>query len=170
MERKSLEIYWQRACSDTVENVKRELIVTFPGLEPVAIKHLEPPNTAWDSSRGQYDAAYLINELEAMQSGALCLWVLDVNISYGSYSYLYGAASGTNAIVSAFCTGKGENFYKEASHEVGHMLGLSHCRENCVMHTSRNGLQLKKKSPILCRQCAKKLCIDYHGKIRSADR
>ncbi len=151
--KKSLLIYWQKECEYLIEDVQAQLKLMF-GLEAVAAQQLEPPVSAFDTYRQQYDVRYLIDIL-----GTECcsLWLLNVDISDPTHLYLYGVASEQAALVSTYRTGSEANLFKEVCHEVGHLLGLDHCRNQCLMHTSRDIRQLNNKPLTLCSKCSQKL-------------
>lgn len=49
-------------------------------------------------------------------------------------------------------------FRKEITHEMGHVLGLSHCQNpNCVMHFSNSLADTDRKSENFCSSCQRKL-------------
>ncbi len=153
MTRKALQIYWQSECAQIANNLPCHLKEMF-GLESVLVGELEPPVSALDPQRQQYDVRYLIPVLEEVD---FSLWILKEDISEPYHLYLYGVASDKTALVSAYRARDGENFLKEVYHEVGHLLGLEHCRGKCVMRRSRNNNQLDKKPLTLCSRCRNKV-------------
>jgi predicted Zn-dependent protease len=46
---------------------------------------------------------------------------------------------------------------KEAIHEVGHVLGLNHCSDNCVMNLSKSEEEVRRKPSSLCPSCSTRL-------------
>jgi archaemetzincin len=46
---------------------------------------------------------------------------------------------------------------REALHEVGHLLGLKHCQEYCVMNLSKIREEAGKKPSFLCKRCSSRL-------------
>jgi archaemetzincin len=49
-----------------------------------------------------------------------------------------------------------ERIKKEATHELGHLFYLGHCRNpNCVMYFSNSILDTDKKSKFFCEKCQK---------------
>lgn len=150
---KSLKLYWQKECESLIATIQSHLTAMF-GINVLVMDELEPPISAFDPYRQQYDVRYLINELGTESYG---LWILNIDISDPTHLYLYGAASDQVAIASSYRTGNEENFIKEICHEVGHLLGLEHCKNQCLMQTSRNTRQLNKKPLSLCNRCIKRL-------------
>jgi len=122
----------------------------------------EPSKEALDSYRRQYDVRYLVKELPSENPS---LWVMVVDIADANHMYLYGAASKTAAVVSAFHSGDGVNLLKEACHEAGHLFGLEHCSQECVMRPSRSIFQLERKKLTLCENCRSKLSKEVPAKI-----
>ena len=132
--------------------------------------------TAYDESRAQYDAAYILNDFERALAkdkasrdesrkvpdsadDILNILIVNEDLYYPGYEFLYGAAYRLRAFVSDHRIDTDENFKKELFHELGHALGLKHCRRNCVMRPegSRHGLDDKPME--LCGACRKKLRI-----------
>jgi archaemetzincin len=144
-------LYWQPVCEHAVCDVAQALSDIFP-VKTIIAASLEPTKNSFDTARGQFDAAYLLREIP--DDGALALWVVDVDISYHGYGYLYGVSRGNLAVVSSARTGSVENLRKEACHEVGHLFGLAHCSNTCLMRTSRDLRELEEKPLRLCFSCA----------------
>ncbi len=152
MANKTLQIYWQKECLPIITDIPSHLEEMF-GLKSVFAGELEPPLNALDPQRQQYDVRYLIPILDEID---FSLWILKEDISDSYHLYLYGVASDKTALVSTYRAGNGENLLKEVCHEVGHLLGLDHCRGKCVMRRSKNNKQLDKKPLFLCNKCSKK--------------
>jgi len=56
---------------------------------------------------------------------------------------------------------------KEVLHELGHSLGLEHCRENCVMRFSNSVYDVDAKPTFFCKKCLAKLNFSHPGIIRA---
>lgn len=152
--RQRIEIYWQREYEDRLPEVMETVRRHFPMLEPVRAEERRPKVTAYDPSRYQYDAAEL---LRGIPGEGLCLYLVKGDLYYPGYRYLYGAAAEGMAVVSDFRPDTEEGFRKEICHEIGHALGLPHCRKDCVMHVARSERELEHKSGEFCSHCRKML-------------
>jgi len=151
--KKKMLLFWQESCAHAVLDVTITLRANFP-FEVSAAGIKEPPAEAFDTARSRYDALYLLGELEC---GSPALWLLSEDISYAGYEYLYGACLGNAAVVSSARTGYGENLHKEICHEAGHLSGLEHCPNPCVMNTSPDKRRLFDKPMIFCADCSWRL-------------
>ena len=162
--KKKVFLYWQETCTPAVYDVTKALRDLFP-VDVVLAAAREPTCHAFDTARGQFDAFCLLRELpEPVISGdggsifgAFTLWLIEADISYAAHDYLYGAAWRHVAVVSAARIGFGENLLKEACHELGHLFGLEHCPNPCLMSASGSLQQLKDKPMSLCLGCASRL-------------
>jgi predicted Zn-dependent protease len=68
--------------------------------------------------------------------------------------YVFGACLiGSVAIVSTFRLRNPECLTKVLLHEIGHLLGLLHCTNQCVMEFSRNDRELRLKCSSFCHWC-----------------
>ena len=128
------------------------------------------PERAFDPSRGQYNSTLLLAQLlgapgEASQK---VLGLTNVDLFIPVLSYVFGEAQlpGRAAVVSlhrlapelyglppdeARLTDRTE---KEAIHELGHTLGLVHCRQpGCVMRSSTYVEEIDLKSAEFCEGC-----------------
>ena len=152
MQIKALNIFWQPQCEVLVPNVKECLEKVFPWMIATDAGCKQIQAEAYDPSRYQYDALCL---LKCLPDEGISLWIVAEDIYSPGYRYLYGAAVDKKAVVSYFRPDNLDEFKKEICHEVGHALGLKHCKGKCLMHVSRNGKQLAKKSSQLCMRCRK---------------
>jgi archaemetzincin len=128
------------------------------------------PDFALDILRDQHDCFKILDWLESRFpfTGKWILALTNVDLSIPVLTFVFGEArlGGRSAVISTFRLR--EEFYgyptddivllsrveKEAIHEVGHMLGLTHCLDrNCVMYPSNNLLNTDVKSTRLCPRC-----------------
>jgi archaemetzincin len=140
-----------------LQSVKDHL--TSTGFE-VEISHPRSvPTHAYNAQRGQYKARTFIEM--APRTGGYHLVITDVDLYVPNYNFVFGLASGNNAVISiARLAGKllQERTIKEAVHELGHLLGLVHCENpECVMCFSNTLADTDRKGTNFCEKCQKKL-------------
>lgn len=98
------------------------------------------------------DASGLLRYMARVLGTEVCLWVVDEDLFYPGKGAVFGCSIGRSAVLSR--SGMDQAVLaKEALHEVGHVLGLNHCQDNCVMNLSKNREELGKKSSSLCPSC-----------------
>lgn len=132
------------------------------------------PEFALDALRDQYNALEILDWLES-RFPRLDQWILgitNVDLVIPVLTFVFGEArlGGRSAVISTFRLR--EEFHgrpvdtmvllsrveKEAIHEVGHMLNLTHCLDrNCVMYPSNSLAQTDVKSTMLCPECRSSL-------------
>lgn len=139
-------------------------------LQCLVSKLLVNPTRAYDTSRGQYDSRLLLPPLEELagQEGTWVLGVSDVDIFSSVFTFIFGEAQlgGKAGIFSLHRLrptfyGLGEDpellmsrARREALHEVGHLLGLLHCKNaNCIMVFSPSAEEVDLKSEEFCATC-----------------
>ncbi len=133
------------------------------------------PEMAFDPSRGQYNSTSILGQLltlPAEASGRL-LGVTSVDLFIPVLTYVFGEAqlNGRAAVVSTQrlrpeayglppdASLLAERLAKEAIHELGHTLGLLHCRDaTCVMRSSTYVEQIDLKSRSFCAAC--RACLE----------
>jgi archaemetzincin len=101
------------------------------------------------------------------QPGAHVLVVTECDLFSDHLNFVFGLADspGKHAVISLFRLRLGVNeetvrrrAVKEALHELGHMLGLSHCaKPHCVMYFSNCLEDTDRKESAWCEGCDKKL-------------
>jgi archaemetzincin len=127
------------------------------------------PERAYDSSRGQYHATLLLEQLLAAGSGAArVVGVTGVDLFVPILTYVFGEAQleGPAAVVSLHRLRPevyglppddellAARLEKEAIHELGHTFGLQHCRDPaCVMRASTYVEEIDLKSARFCERC-----------------
>jgi archaemetzincin len=139
---------------------------------PVRVHHpWFDPERSFDPSRSQYNSTHLLTSLlDHPPAGgeAKILGVTGVDLFVPVLTYVFGEAElgGRAAVVSLhrLCPEAyglppdpallGERLLKEAVHELGHTLGLTHCQDStCVMHPATYAEEIDLKSASFCLGC-----------------
>ena len=134
---------------------------------------LPHPFYAWDARRKQYQAEPILAQVQKCQT-TYALAMADLDLCVPDLNFIFGLAdyAGARAIIALPRMRQG--FYhlpedaalfrarviKEAVHELGHVLGLSHCRDRrCVMAFSNSLADTDYKGQEFCERCRKQLTI-----------
>ncbi|HSN91669.1 MAG TPA: peptidase M54 [Anaeromyxobacteraceae bacterium] len=124
---------------------------------------LERPRYAFNEGRGQYHTAAILRRLGGFRAGGgPVLGVADFDLFVPDAPFVFGDAdrdAGT-AIFSLSRLGHADpdrvrrRAQVEAVHEMGHLLGLSHCADyRCAMFLTREVADADRKGPGLCASC-----------------
>lgn len=127
------------------------------------------PKVALDDKRGQYRSRALMSELASWRSrqgvAGFVLGVTDRDIFIPGLNFIFGEADRGDdvALVSLARLGprglRGDptveaRLLKESVHELGHLLGLDHCRRRtCIMYYSNTIEDTDAKGPGFCGDC-----------------
>jgi archaemetzincin len=159
--------------ADVMARLQKGVMKTFPDTVASVIGDaLLVPEGAFDKKRGQYNSSKILDEIRvyATKHGKFnsVLGVVDFDIYISGLNYVFGEAfmPGNAALISLnrlkpefYGEKSGTNVFpqrvlKEATHELGHTLGLTHCpRSMCVMHFSNSIFDTDKKQSLFCDQC-----------------
>ena len=151
----------------------------YLGLEAEVLPPAEIPPAALDQKRLQYNAAALIQAIEAMTLNDYfkILALFDVDLFIPLFTHVFGEArqNGRVALVSLFrlqTNPKGsspstervlERVAKIGLHELGHLLDGLHCDDDrCLMHFCGDVETLDRTDLNFCRYCR----LALHRKIR----
>jgi archaemetzincin len=151
------------------------------GLECTLMPQEEIPHQAFDGSRSQYFSYIILEALSRNErlKGHLVLAVTEVDLRTSIFSFVFGEAQvkGRCAIVSLNRLREekyGRNpdpaiehfrLRKEALHEIGHVLGLIHCRDACcVMYRSTTLSDTDYKRDNFCSQCRRLLDLLFSSR------
>lgn len=128
----------------------------------VILKKVEPPQQCYNPQRDQFNSTCI---LMLMRPRWITLGIIDRDIYADGMNFVFGEAelNGSRAIVSLYRL-KGpklfERLVKEATHEIGHVLGLKHCKNRyCVMSFSNSIYEVDLKTSEFCETCRNKLGI-----------
>jgi archaemetzincin len=158
--------------AQTVQNVQRSLSERLPETTCTALEYVLPtPQEAYSSGRRQYNSTKILSRIRDYIRDLdfdCVLGVTDVDLYALGLNFVFGEAEcpGRVAIVSLHRLRP--EFYglrfsrrlfiercaKEAVHETGHTLGLSHCRDSsCVMFFSNSISDTDRKGTAFCSNC-----------------
>ena len=158
---KRLRILYDTKTTAIVPSVKEALKEVF-GIETAAELQMDPAEVkgAYNTRRGQYNASKLLNYLirgigkAESKDAFLSLWILSDDLYVEGMNFVFGVAhTGKAAVLSTYRLESLELIHKEAIHEMGHVFGLQHCRNECVMQFSNSLDEAKAKPATLCEQC-----------------
>jgi archaemetzincin len=149
----------------TVSCVRETFIATARIEEPLA-----EPLYAWNGAREQYNSFEVMRALARLSCHGAdrVLGITEYDLFIPALTFVFGQAQldGRVAIVSfarlrqrMYGLPEDEELLrlrlrKEVIHEVGHTLGLIHCRElTCAMHLSTSIMQVDMKEDRFCEVC-----------------
>jgi archaemetzincin len=144
-------------------NVAAANLQAVVGVDVAVLPAVPGPEYALLPARNQYDAALIIKSLASCQGGAaLKLGITRYDLCLPILTYVYGESQlGGRAAVVSLHRLRDKNqrvIYERAAkvgiHEVGHLLGLAHCRQaDCLMRFSTQLAHLDRLPMHFCSAC-----------------
>ena len=126
------------------------------------LEQLNLPQQCYNPQRKQFNSTCI---LMLMEPRWITLGITSEDIYADGMNFVFGEAelNGSRAIVSIYRL-KGlklfERLVKESIHEIGHVLGLKHCKNRyCVMSFSNSVYEVDLKTSEFCETCKNKLGI-----------
>ena len=161
---KKLQLFYDSKSREVVTEVIEALEAVFriePGSEAV-VKDVD--KDAYDMNRMQYNASILLNSItRATTASSVHLWIVSEDIFVRGMNFVFGVAKpGKGAVLSIYRLDSLNLIKKEAIHEMGHVFGLRHCTNKCVMQFSNSVDEAKKKPAELCDKC--KYMLKLHAR------
>lgn len=158
---RELTIFSSQISEDDAQIIKNALLCTYGNILKVSRGgELELPHQAWNAQRDQYDASLLLGHLLTTRKTDIALWAISKDLYKQGMNFVFGVALYfRGAVLSLFRLSTKELREKEAIHEVGHVLGLNHCQNKCVMQYSNSLWEAQRKPRVLCEHCKHTLNI-----------
>lgn len=139
------------------------------------------PEEAYNSQSNQYYAVPVLSKLELLKGSEdeIILAVTEEDLYLPNQNFVFGQANsvGRTAIVS-FLRLKPEYYglpqdeklmrgrlLSVALHQIGHVLGLKNCTEDCVMKVTSTVNELDRRSDTFCPNCFLNLTLPTKVKI-----
>ncbi len=158
---------------DILDWIVQSLPKIFPDTTCSIIDEALPvPAKAFEKNRNQHNSSSILEQIRVFASKQerfhRVLGVIDADIFASGLNFVFGEAfiAGRTGLISVwrlkpdFYSDKPNpalfkgRILKEAVHELGHTLGLQHCRRgSCVMHFSNSIFDTDRKQSLLCSQC-----------------
>jgi archaemetzincin len=151
----TLEIFSSQISGDDLGIIRNAVQHTYGTILTVSFGgELEVPRQAYDAQRDQYNADLLLRDLLTKRKHGIALWVISKDLYKQGMNFVFGVALYFHgAVLSLFRLSSRELRETEAIHEVGHVLGLNHCANRCVMQYSNTLWDAHRKPSVLCKSC-----------------
>lgn len=154
-----IELFYSQISNKYIKKIQSALTTTYGYLLDVIIgEELDLFEEGYNSKWDQYNADILLSYLLKIKKTETALWVIEKDLYCKNMNFIFGYAMyHKGAVLSIYRLINIELIEKEAKHEVGHILGLQHCSNRCVMQFSNSLWEAKMKPLYLCEKCKRKI-------------
>jgi archaemetzincin len=147
------DLFYTPDCEEFKEIVAKKLHEVY-GVAVVDRGVMDVYEGAYNIKRMQYDAQGLLDYLVRSMMSEHALWIVDQDMYYDNLNFVMGLAMYHLAgVVSTYRLDSQKMVAKECVHEAGHVLGLDHCKNSCVMRFSNSIEDAENKPDMLCERC-----------------
>ena len=155
------EIFYSQIKNKDIQLIQNALATTYTDILDITIGgELKSPKEALNSKRNQYNADSLLLYLIKTKKADTALLIIQKDLYCEGMNFIFGyAIYRRGAVLSIYRLSTDELIKKEAIHEVGHILGLQHCNNHCVMQFSNSLWEAKMKPSFLCESCQEKTTL-----------
>jgi len=151
-----IEGYVIEAARRVIESIIREEVKVFS-------LPLDVFREAYNGLRWQYNAKIILEKIEEFEKNFV--YIISKDIYTVRYRFVYGVSKvGVGSVISVYRIFQGVpkewqlmRLEKVLKHELGHYLGLRHCRNKCVMRFSNGLFMLDYKPSSFCVDCENQL-------------
>ena len=154
-----IEIFYSQISNECIQKIQNALSTTYGCILDVIMGgELDLLEEVYNSQRDQYNADILLSYLLKTKKADTDLWVIQKDLYCEGMNFIFGyALYHKGAVLSIYRLSNNELIEKEAIHEVGHIFGLQHCSNRCVMQFSNSLWEAKMKPSYLCESCKRKI-------------
>jgi archaemetzincin len=151
----------------------KNFISVITDMDVVIGSNLDIPRYAYNQRRDQYRVQTILENLSFKHSGGdFIIGISDVDLYRDGYNFVFGHSNLINGVSMISILRLKEEYYgrdedpnlfrkrvlTEAIHEIGHLLGLFHCKDiKCVMHDPLSIEDIDRKEYEFCTKCSKSL-------------
>ena len=156
--KRDLTIFFDPKISiDEINTIAEEISCTY-GIQITEKSELSIISSALNKSRNQYNGQFLLNYLIENKKQRFFLWIVKDDLYIPLRNFVFGLASEYYGAVLTFHRLTSIDMkIKESIHECGHIYGLAHCKNICVMQYSNSHDEVMNKPSKLCQKCQQRL-------------
>jgi len=147
---------------ETIRLARKVILETFTGIKKVEHSVLPDISSAFNPLREQYNAERILDTL-VLRVPPIFLALIPYDLFVPNLNFVFGVALPLRGCVISTYRLKlyasrdlyQKRLLKTIRHELGHVFGLQHCSQKCVMRFANSLYELDIKPPNFCPHCYK---------------
>ncbi|HOX34760.1 MAG TPA: archaemetzincin family Zn-dependent metalloprotease [Methanoregulaceae archaeon] len=170
-----IHIFWDSGAPEGIQTPVVKNITSLAGIQP-SVEENPVRLAGYAGEKKQVDAAVLLDSISAYRRRHAIpdpvLLVIAQDLFIPRHSFVFGLAREREGVAVVSSARLGNSFYgrdhsdddlidrlsKEGAHEIGHLLGLSHCSvPECIMFKPDTLAELDCKKKMFCPSCRQAL-------------